>query len=340
MRLLLILMNHFPRPGLLALILSFTALSAPAQFKEIKAAPFSPAIARQKIRTLLADATPTNRDQTVATLSGWLTWYRDILDEEMIARWKTDGRSNLPLLMTPLADDRIAHEIVDYSWRVDRPSAFTVAYAATLGDLMERYPESAKPFLDELLPGPVNLTQSEAEAVCRILLDMPDIGSWRKNALQILPRYRAAADQLTKQDMQSPDQERMYRALRWRSDLRLDPPPPVNSQRTTTVRPSRSASAYQQAPPDMNSQRPHIVGQQSGYTGPMSGTFQSTGEPIPQNGEYVFPNIPPVHLMLDFDTKHWEARLAPGDGQTQILVLKNIGKGPQKRVVVRWTVVP
>jgi hypothetical protein len=35
-------------------------------------------------------------------------------------------------------------------------------------------------------------------------------------------------------------------------------------------------------------------------------------------------------LLLDFDTKHWEARLAPGEGQTQVLVLRNMGKGLQK----------
>ena len=102
------------------------------------------------------------------------------------------------------------------------------------------------------------------------------------------------------------------------------------------------------------SQRPHIVDQSSApadvdsqyargpapYEGPKSGTFVSTGGPLPQNGEYVFANIPPVKLLLDFDTKHWEARLEPGAGQTQVLVLRNKGNGPQKRCVVHWTVIP
>jgi hypothetical protein len=79
---------------------------------------------------------------------------------------------------------------------------------------------------------------------------------------------------------------------------------------------------------------------QPAYDGPTSGTFQSTGGPIPQNAEYVFHDVPPVKLLLDFDTKHWEARLEPGDGGAQVLVLKNIGKGPQKRCVVHWSLMP
>ena len=90
---------------------------------------------------------------------------------------------------------------------------------------MARYPDSAKPFVDGLFQVPApELSPSEAEAVCRILLDMPDIGAWRKNALQILPHYRSTVDRLLKQDAVSPDQEQMYRALRWRADLGLDPP--------------------------------------------------------------------------------------------------------------------
>ncbi len=44
-------------------------------------------------------------------------------------------------------------------------------------------------------------------------------------------------------------------------------------------------------------------------------------------------------MQLDYDTKTWEARLAPGDGQTQRLILKNKGSGPQKRCVVHWSVI-
>jgi len=323
------------RPGLLAAAIAFAAVPAHAQFKEIKAAPFSAATARQKIRAQLDMANPDNRTQVVNTISAWLDWYRDVLDEELIARWKTDSRANLPLVIAPLADARVAREIVLFSWRTDPQDAFVPDYAAMLGDLMERYPDSSKPFLDDLNASPApQLSQPVAQTMCRILLDMPDIGAWRKNALQILPRYRAVVDPILKQDLVQPDQEKAYRAQRWRMSLGLDPPPTVTS-RKLSPRPGLASG---------DSQRPHIVGAQADtmsantYTGPTSGTFESTGGPIPQNGEYVFPNIPPVKLLLDFDTKHWEARLAPGEGQTQVLVLRNIGKGPQKKCVVHWTI--
>jgi hypothetical protein len=76
------------------------------------------------------------------------------------------------------------------------------------------------------------------------------------------------------------------------------------------------------------------------YAGATSGTFESSGSPIPQNAEYVFRNVPPVKLRLDFDTRIWEARLVPGEGQTQKLLVKNKSSGPQKRCVVHWTVAP
>ncbi|HZL55744.1 MAG TPA: hypothetical protein VFC21_01605 [Bryobacteraceae bacterium] len=307
-----------------------------AQFKEIKAAPFSTAVARQKIRTLLENVDAGNRDRTVATISDWLNWYRDVLDEELIARWKSEGRANIPLVVAPLADARVAREIIEFSWHGDRAAAFTPAAAPMLEDLMARYPESAKPFLDDLLSSalPPSPSQADAETVCRILLDMPDIGTWRRSALRILPRYRAAADRLLKQDLASPDQERVYRALRWRTDLGLDPPA-VSRQKLLTRDTSPRDTPQLIAPSAVragNAQR--------GYTGPLSGIFVSTGDPIPENGEYVFPNIPPIKLLLDFDTKHWEARLAPGEGQTQVLVLRNKGRGAQKHCVVRWSVVP
>jgi len=340
-------MNRLIWFGRWAIAFALAGAAAHAQFQEIKPTPFPPAIARQKIRALLENTDAGNRDRTVGTISDWLKWYRDILDDELIARWKSDERANVPLLMAPLADARLAREVVEYSWRVDRPAAFRVEYAPMFEDLMARYPESAKPFLDDLLapamPGQaaLNLTQAEAEAACRILLDMPDIGAWRKNALQILPRYRPVADQLLRQDLGAPDQERVYRAQRWRMDLRLDPPT-VSSVRPPDTRTNRRILSIPAAPV-LDSQRPHIVGQtpslMSGYTGPMSGTLESSGDPIPQNGEYVFENIPQVKLLLDFDTKHWEARLAPGEAQAQVLILRNKGKGPQKRCVVHWTVV-
>ncbi len=50
------------------------------------------------------------------------------------------------------------------------------------------------------------LSQLEADAVCRILLDMPDAGNWRKLALQILPHYRATVQLLLAQDMRGRNQ--------------------------------------------------------------------------------------------------------------------------------------
>jgi hypothetical protein len=342
-------------------------MTANAQFKEIKEAPFPPAIAHQKIGSLLENVAPDNRDQTVEKLSSWLAWYRDILDEELIARWKGEGRANLTLVIAPLADARVALQIVEFSWRQQRQATFNLTYAPMLGDLMARYPDSAKSFLDDLLgrgtPGrqKLELSQTEAEAVCRILLDMPDLGTWGKSALQILPDFRRVVDSLLMQDLNSRDQETIYRALRWRADLKLDDPGVTSQQQNQRTGQSSSRSFAANRPSASGqptsgalSQRPHIVDQSSTqadvnsqgargtapYAGPKSGTFESTGDPIPENGEYLFPNVPPVKLLLDFDTKHWEARLEPGEGQTQVLVLRNKGKGPQKRCVVHWTVIP
>jgi len=61
--------------------------------------------------------------------------------------------------------------------------------------------------------------------------------------------------------------------------------------------------------------------------GPTSGTLECTSGPIPQNAEYVFRNVPAGKLQLDYDTKIWEARLAPVDAQTQKLILKNKSTG-------------
>ena len=76
------------------------------------------------------------------------------------------------------------------------------------------------------------------------------------------------------------------------------------------------------------------------YNGAQSGTLECSGGPIPQNGEYVFRNVPLVKMRLDYNQKIWSARLASGDGMTQRLIIKNISNGPQKRCVVHWTVVP
>src|ERR1700722_14243437 len=78
-----------------------------AQFKVVGPAPFTETVARQKIRTLLENVNPENRQQTVDTITGWLTWYRDLLDQELIAAWHNDTRANLTELMAPLADPRV-----------------------------------------------------------------------------------------------------------------------------------------------------------------------------------------------------------------------------------------
>jgi len=66
-------------------ICSFALLAANAQFKVVGPPPFSPAVARQQIRTLLERVDASNRPMTVETLTGLLAWYRDIVDEELTA---------------------------------------------------------------------------------------------------------------------------------------------------------------------------------------------------------------------------------------------------------------
>jgi TonB family protein len=152
-------------------------------------------------------------------------WYRDLLDEELIAAWQGAARANLPDVMGPLADARVAWAVVEFSWRQRRQATFNPAYEPMLENLMYRYPDSAKPFLDDLLGATAtgqpafDLSQPEAEAVCRILLDLPDIRTWRKGALQILPHYRQEAMKLLDRDLHGSDQEKMYRATRWLADL-------------------------------------------------------------------------------------------------------------------------
>jgi len=206
-------MNRLVYGGFLSAFLFFAAgVSARAQFKETPPAPYSNEVARQKIRTLLSSADADNRKQTAATLSGLLVWYRDQVDDELIAAWKGDARANVPGLMGALADARVASAIVEFSWRQDRAGTFNSAYVPMLGDLMARYPASADPMIRDLL-GPAgggqvpNLSQPEADAVCRILLDMPDTGNWKNLALEILPHYRVTVQNLLAQDI---------RGLMWR----------------------------------------------------------------------------------------------------------------------------
>ena len=383
--------------GVLSFVFFTSAMMANAQFKTVGPAPYSPTVAHQKIRTLLEGIDPNNSQKTIATLSGLLSWYRDILDEELIAAWQRDTRANVMEVMESLADSRVALAIVEFSWRERRQTAFNLTYAPMLGNLMARFPESAKPFLDDLLfvLQPPDLSQPEAEAVCRILLDMPDIGTWRHSALQILPRYRLAVESLLLQDLHGADQEKSYRAERWQVDLKMDslgngnvqpsprrrstpslssapggiPPdneqpdtrrrstpslssapggspgnqtesviliPRVTNDRPPTPAATNSAPALPPLPPTPVPLAPRSP--PPPYSGAMSGTLESSGGAIPQNAEYVFRDLPLAKMRLDYDTKTWDARLVPGEGQTQRLILRNKSSGPQKRCVVHWSV--
>jgi hypothetical protein len=112
---------------------------ANAQFKVIGPAPYPPAVARQKIKALFEGMDAANRPQTVQTLSGLLAWYRDIVDDELIAAWHKDGRAILVESIETLADSRVASSILEFSWREQRDGAFLPAYASMFGTLMTRF---------------------------------------------------------------------------------------------------------------------------------------------------------------------------------------------------------
>lgn len=331
-----------------------------AQFKETPTAPYAPAVARQKIRLLIGASDPDRRQQAAETLSGLLVWYRGIVDDELIAAWKGDQRANLPALMPVFADSRVASEVVEFSWRQQRAATFNLTYAPMLGDLMARYPNSADPFIRDLT-GPVagrgqipELSPSEADAVCRILLDMPDTANWKKIALQVLPHYLSAARNLLVQDSRGNDKEKAYRAQLWMAELRLNVPGVTSEDdggrrklipRTAVA---DSGPVSNQMPADTFSGRPHIVEQPSAslraseapYIAPSSGTLKCNGDPIPPNAEYVFPGMPSGNLQIDLNGKPWDARLAPGPGHTQDLILINRSSRPQKQCTVRWRIIP
>jgi hypothetical protein len=325
-----------------------------AQLKEIGPPPFSQTVARQKIKTSLESVDPGNSRQTAETLTGLLVWYRDILDEELIAAWKGDGRAKLTAVIDPLADQRVATAIVEFSWREQREAAFNLTYAPMLGMLMLRFPGSETPFLDDLL-GPAvaggqmpKLSRPEAEAVCRILLDMPDVGTWKQSAEQILPHYREVAESLLVQDLHGSDQDKSYQAQLWLRELKSDAGDPANAENPRRNLP-RSMSSDADRAPGTNRAQPVTPAPLSTalatsapppYDGPKSGTLECGGPAIPQNAEYVFRNLPLAKMQLDYDTRKWDARLAPGEGQTQRLVLRNTSAGPQKRCVVHWSIVP
>jgi hypothetical protein len=395
----------FSRGGTLALGLSLSFVIAPAlkaQFKEIGPPPFSNAVAHQRIRTMLDQVDSTNARETIEKLNSWTPWFRAILDEELIAAWQRDSRQRITAVLEPLADTRVASAVVEFSWRTRTDATLNPAYAAMFGQLMARYPESGSMFLDDLLgPMPPELSPLAAETVCRILIDMPDVGAWHDSALRILPRYRATADRLLAQDRRGPDQEKSYHAQIWQAELRGETPgastrgnqPPAIRRRPSSPPAehnsgpiifqsggSKSAnSAPEQRPETTASNRPgqlsplpapnsapqpaaaapsvpvppaaapaparpqqpaSVPAAAQTYNGPNSGTLECTGGPVAQNAEYVFRNLPPLKLNLDYDQKVWEARLTAGENQTQRLILKNKSAGPQKRCVVHWSITP
>ena len=325
-------------------------MAAIAQFKQVGPPPIPAPAARQKIRTLLENVNPDNRPQTIATMSGLLAWYRDLVDEEIIAAWQKDERANLPEVIESLADSHLALSILENSWRKQRAATFIPAYAPMFGQLMLRYPESARPFLDDLLelgapgqPTP-DLSPDEAETVCRILIDMPtDIGTWKKSALQILPHYRRTAESLLARDLHGNDQEKSYRAQLWLADLKSNVPTVLAERPSPRERPQPSLSSSADAPraipvaPAIAAPAQPPVPASSLMK---SGTLECSGNPIPQNGEYVFRNLPSARLQLEYDARTWDVHLAPGEGQTQRLILRNKSPGSQKSCVVHWTVVP
>ena len=88
---------------------------------------------------------------------------------------------------------------------------------------MFRYPESAKPMLDDMLgsQGPA-LSQAEAEALCQILIEMPDVGNWKESARRILPRYPAAVKSVLAREVSGSDKEKVLRAEQWQDDLQTN----------------------------------------------------------------------------------------------------------------------
>jgi hypothetical protein len=134
----------------LAAVLSLAPL-ANAQFKTIAPPPYSTAVARQKIKSLLTNLTPDNIKPTTEQLTRLLTWYRDLFDQELIAAWQTGtNRPSLRDVIEPFADTPTAASIVAISWRDQRAATFTPEYAPMLAGLMGRFADSAKPVIDDL----------------------------------------------------------------------------------------------------------------------------------------------------------------------------------------------
>jgi TonB family protein len=254
-----------------AVVISTCAGIAFGQFKETPPPPYSDDVARKNISALIAELNAGNQQQTLTELNRLLTWFRDITDEQLIAGWKGEGRSRLPALILALADPRVADGVLDFSWRQRRDVAFRPEYAPMLGALMARYAGSGENFRQDLLSPAMQpaLNPSQIETVCRILLYMPDVGNWHKDALKILPNpaYRGAALSLLRNDMYSGDADRRANATVWLATLEsskapapidVDPPSP-NPNRT-------SDSGGANTVPSENSPPVPISQVQPGYT--------------------------------------------------------------------------
>lgn len=336
-----------------------------AQLKVVGPAPYSQPVARQKIRGLLQSVDSTSRQQTIDALTSLLTWYRDLIDEELITAWQTeaDKRSDLAAVIDPLATPRVASGIMDFSWR-ERDSAFRLDYASMYEHLMTRYASSGQPMLDGL-SSVSDLSNPAAETVCRILIDMPEIGAWHATALRVLPRYRGVARRLLTEDLRSDDRDRRDRAGFWLDDPRSSLYTASDTSETSSPRFSARPRSQRRDPPNGNNRvsatgpgpemdypppppppapsRPALTARSVPpeipvYNGPLSGTLECAGPPIPGNAEYVFRNLPAAKLRLDYDTKIWDARLTPSDGQGQRLILRNRSAAAQKHCTVHWTV--
>jgi hypothetical protein len=249
-------------------------------------------------------------------------------------------------------------------------------------DLMARFPESATSFRADLLGSGAmpELSESEAETVCRILLEMPEIGTWREDARRVFRKYPHAAEVVLNQEAQGTDQDKSWQAQAWLNELRRQDdyapvprtrrrtaaagsdapmdggysPPPVSQKRAVISEPSSRARGpnlddYVDTPAPVPTTAARLSQQvntaplaapPASYTGPFTGTLISSGGPIPQNAEYVFRGLPPGKIQLDYDTNSWEARVAAGVGNTQRIIVKNKTSGPQKRCVVKWTLIP
>jgi len=297
----------FSRGGILVIGLFLALTIAPAliaQFKEIGPPPFSEAVAHQRIRSLLDQVDSANARETTDKLNSWTPWYRTVLDEELIAAWQRDSRQRLTIVMDPLADARVAAAVIEFSWRTRTEATLNPSYAPLFGGLMARYPESGATFVADLLePMPPALSPLAIETVCRILIDMPDVGTWHESALRILPRYRPTADRLLAQDRRGTDQEKSYHAQIWQAELRGETPgatsqtseAPAIRRRASSQPSERSAGpiVFPSAATSANSvpeQRPESnASNRSGQQSPLQVSIPASAQPAPPTAPAAVP---------------------------------------------------